>query len=515
MANLNDVEAKIQKIREQTQSIAQQVPGAVSVAQAKPAANNVEAIPVSSLQSPQSLIKLPQQKPDTTNYAGIINDGATLSKVYGAQDQQEGEMTASGLFDRYLGAMAANAPKDMSGDYEELNAGLEEKQNAVIASKKNLEMLNAQLQGITDTATAQNLAMEKQAATGGMNSPLFLSRQQAENSRQAAIASLPLQAKILAAQAQYTADNDTLLAAQNKVDKLFDIKSRYEERQQEYNQKLITSVFDYASDEQKAQLEAKAAGDKQAYEERQSKLKTAQEYAKMAIQNGQGEVAGLLMELDASDPEFQSKLARYTSQIQDDSAALDRQYKQAQIAKIYGDMAGTPEQQEKATEKERMENETVQALQATKTTIDNLLSDATVNKVVNKGVWTKAFPLAWERMGNDEKNYIATVEQLISKGTLDALIAAKARGATFGALSDKETAMLRSAASKIGTWAMTDKNDKVLGYAIDKSSFEKELKTLKTLADKAIAAITGEEVDEGGDAIPFKSSSGKTYNLPY
>ena len=340
MANLNDVEAKIQKIREQTQSIAQQVPGAVSVAQAKPAANNVEAIPVSSLQSPQSLIKLPQQKPDTTNYTGIINDGATLSKVYGAQDQQEGEMTASGLFDRYLGAMAANAPKDMSGDYEELNAGLEEKQNAVIASKKNLEMLNAQLQGITDTATAQNLEMEKQAATGGMNSPLFLSRQQAENSRQAAIASLPLQAKILAAQAQYTADNDTLLAAQNKVDKLFDIKSRYEERQQEYNQKLITSVFDYASDEQKAQLEAKAAGDKQAYEERQSKLKTAQEYAKMAIQNGQGEVAGLLMELDASDPEFQSKLARYTSQIQDDSATLDRQYKQAQIAKIYGDMVG-------------------------------------------------------------------------------------------------------------------------------------------------------------------------------
>ena len=343
MANLNDVEAKIQKIREQTQSIDQQVPGAVSVAQAKPAANNVEAIPVSSLQSPQSLIKLPQQKPDTTNYAGIINDGATLSKVYGAQDQQQGEMTASGLFDRYLGAMAANAPKDMSGDYEELNAGLEEKQNAVIASKKNLEMLNAQLQGITDTATAQNLAMEKQAATGGMNSPLFLSRQQAENSRQAAIASLPLQAKILAAQAQYNADNSTLLAAQDKVDKLFDIKSRYEERQQEYNQKLITSVFDYASDEQKAQLEAKAAGDKQAYEERQSKLKTAQEYAKMAIQNGQGEVAGLLMELDASDPEFQSKLARYTSQIQDDSAALDRQYKQAQIAKIYGDMAGTPE----------------------------------------------------------------------------------------------------------------------------------------------------------------------------
>ena len=347
--NLGAVEAQIQKIREQTQEIskavssAQTTPAAPTTQQKKPASNNIEAIPVSSLQSPQSLIELPQQKPDTTNYMGIINDGATLSKVYGAGEQQQGETTAGGLFDRYLGAMAANAPKDMSGDYEELNAGLEEKQNAVIASKKNLEMLNAQLQGISDTATVQNLEMEKRAFAGGMNSPLFLSRQQAENSRQAAIASLPLQAQILAAQAQYTADNDTLLAAQDKVDKLFSIKSDYETRKQEYNQKLITSVFDYANEEQKVKLEAKAVSDKQAYEERQNKLKTAQEYAKMAIQNGQGAVAGLLMGLEADDPEFQTKLANYTAQIQDDSAVLDRQYKQAQIAKIYGDMAGTPE----------------------------------------------------------------------------------------------------------------------------------------------------------------------------
>lgn len=341
--NLGAIEAQIQKIREQTQEIskavssAQTTPAAPTTQQKKPASNNIEAIPVSSLQSPQSLIELPQQKPDTTDYMGIINDGATLSKVYGAGEQQ-GEKTAGGLFDRYLGAMAANAPRDMTGDYEEMYAGLEDKQNAAIASKKNLEMLNAQLQGISDTATVQNLEMEKRAFAGGMNSPLFLSRQQAENSRQAAIASLPLQAQILAAQAQYTADNDTLLAAQDKVDKLFSVKSDYETRKQEYKQKLITSVFDYANEEQKVKLEAKAVSDKQAYEERQNKLKTAQEYAKMAIQNGQGAVAGLLMELEADDPEFQTKLANYTAQIQDDSAALDRQYKQAQIAKIYGDM---------------------------------------------------------------------------------------------------------------------------------------------------------------------------------
>ncbi len=360
--NLDAVEAQIQKIREQTQEIskavssAQTAPAVPTTQQKKPTSNNIEAISVSSLQSPQSLIELPKQKPDTTNYSGIINDGATLSKVYGAGEQQQGEKTAGGLFDRYWDAMEANAPRDITGDYEamisspqiqELEADVSAKKNAVNEAEERINMLNAQLQGISDTATAQNLKMEEQASAGGMNSPLFLSRQQAENSRQAAIASLPLQAQILAAQAQYNSASgkmqiakDTLLAAQNKVDKLFEIKSKYEERRQEYNQKLITSVFDYASKEQQAKLEAKAVSDKQAYEERQDKLKTAREYAKMAIQNGQGAVAGLLMELEADDPEFQTKLANYTAQIQDDSAALDKQYKQAQIAKIYSDMAG-------------------------------------------------------------------------------------------------------------------------------------------------------------------------------
>lgn len=134
----------------------------------------------------------------------------------------------------------------------------------------------------------------------------------------------------------------------------------------------------------------------------------------------------------------------------------------------------------------------VNSLQTTIQTIDTLLGDDAISQVVNKDWKTKLLPLAWERMSFDAKNYIASVEQLISQNTLDTLINAKARGATFGALSDKETQMLRSAASKIGTWTMRDDNQNVLGYSIDANSFKTELNTLKTLANKALSAIQGD-----------------------
>ena len=529
--NLGAVEAQIQKIREQTQEIskavssAQTTPAAPTTQQKKPASNNIEAIPVSSLQSPQSLIELPQQKPDTTDYSGIINDGATLSKVYGAGEQQQGEKTAGGLFDQYLGAMAANAPRDMTGDYNEMNAGLEDKQNAAIASKKNLEMLNAQLQGISDTATVQNLEMEKRAFAGGMNSPLFLSRQQAENSRQAAIASLPLQAQILAAQAQYTADNDTLLAAQDKVDKLFSIKSDYETRKQEYKQKLITSVFDYANEEQKVKLEAKAVSDKQAYEERQNKLKTAQEYAKMAIQNGQGAVAGLLMGLEADDPEFQTKLANYTAQIQDDSAALDRQYKQAQIAKIYGDMEGGGGKLLSPTEAAALgvpygttetqaaqmgitpQGKTTQAQQTVAGFATRLEQSSDILKSLESSIqkmnqvsFSAQMKIPWQGLKSD------TIQQYdqAARNLINAIL----RRESGAVISDQEFDNARKQYLPLP-------GDSKKTLSQKRQNIEAVLANYRAAAGNAYSSVNDLMGGGNGSVIPFKSSSGKTYNLPY
>jgi shikimate 5-dehydrogenase len=51
--------------------------------------------------------------------------------------------------------------------------------------------------------------------------------------------------------------------------------------------------------------------------------------------------------------------------------------------------------------------------------------------------------------------------------------------------------MLRSSASKIGTWQIRDKNGKVTGYNIDQDSFKKELDAMKTLTQRAITNAGG------------------------
>lgn len=89
-----------------------------------------------------------------------------------------------------------------------------------------------------------------------------------------------------------------------------------------------------------------------------------------------------------------------------------------------------------------------------------------------------------------KQEFIASVEQLVSEETLNSLINAKAKGATFGALSEGELALLKQTASKIGKWSK-EKNGKVVGYEAPESAFIQELNTLKNLQIKAYEKATG------------------------
>jgi len=46
--------------------------------------------------------------------------------------------------------------------------------------------------------------------------------------------------------------------------------------------------------------------------------------------------------------------------------------------------------------------------------------------------------------------------------------------------------MLQSAATKIGTWAIHNKNGNVVGYRVSESVFKKELDNIKMLAQRAL-----------------------------
>ena len=97
--------------------------------------------------------------------------------------------------------------------------------------------------------------------------------------------------------------------------------------------------------------------------------------------------------------------------------------------------------------------------------------------------------------GNRQR-FISEVEQIVSTDALNALIKAKAQGATFGALSDTEMEILRASATKIGSWAIKDENGKTTGYNVDEDTFKKELETLKQYTQKALSSINTGTIGE-------------------
>ncbi len=138
-------------------------------------------------------------------------------------------------------------------------------------------------------------------------------------------------------------------------------------------------------------------------------------------------------------------------------------------------------------------------------TIDELLVHKGIGNALRTIPWLGALDNFWDRLSGTSQDFIGTVQTLISKETLAALIALKAKGGTLGALSDKEAEMLRSAANRLGSWAVMDsKTGKIRYFNIDRASFKEELEAVKTHTEKlkeyaiqaAGVSTTGEPVGE-------------------
>lgn len=91
----------------------------------------------------------------------------------------------------------------------------------------------------------------------------------------------------------------------------------------------------------------------------------------------------------------------------------------------------------------------------------------------------------------DKQRFLGAVDQIVSTDALDTLIAAKEKGATFGALSDSEMRILKASATKFGTWEVRDKDGKITGYNVDEATFKKELNTVRELTLKAQEKAAG------------------------
>jgi murein DD-endopeptidase MepM/ murein hydrolase activator NlpD len=116
--------------------------------------------------------------------------------------------------------------------------------------------------------------------------------------------------------------------------------------------------------------------------------------------------------------------------------------------------------------------------------IENLKTSSGKSKAVGAYGLARWTPTKIDKA--DVQDFIAGVNNLISKDTLDTLINLKQAGGTLGALSDQERIMLQNAASKISSWAKKDEVGNTMYYNISEELFDKELDRLKMLTDRAI-----------------------------
>jgi hypothetical protein len=91
-----------------------------------------------------------------------------------------------------------------------------------------------------------------------------------------------------------------------------------------------------------------------------------------------------------------------------------------------------------------------------------------------------------------EAAVIGTVDTLLSTGTLNALIDAKNRGATFGALSDAELDKISASYSKLSSWAIRDKDTgKITGFKATPDLVKAELQKLGNDAQNLYKSFGG------------------------
>ena len=136
------------------------------------------------------------------------------------------------------------------------------------------------------------------------------------------------------------------------------------------------------------------------------------------------------------------------------------------------------------------------AIQATKIdSVNNLLGDKYLTSAVGPNAAARFSFTSFLTGG--KQNFVAGIEQLRSDLNLQALIDAKARGATFGALSDQELKILSNAATKLGSWAVQNDSGQVTGYNVNETEFRRELDKINNFAKLDFVLKGGEPTDVG------------------
>lgn len=389
-------------------------------------------------------------------------------------------------------------------------------QNEVQQNKATVNALTGNLNAITAKAQADQLALIGQ----GRGIPeSVIGGQQAQINREAAIAALPLQAQIAVAQGN-------LALAQESLDNLIKVRSDEINNDFTYKMQLFSSVKDYVTKAEDRELKRLETLETRAYNDKKENLARIDEWQKMAVKTGQSSLISQFSKLDPSSPTFSADLNNITSKVTDPMVKLDVDMKKAEIdyKNKQTQLLGEPTKEERkkidASLKEAQNSipimkdkvalvDTLSTHEGLSTSVGtNLLSRSPqgIGGTIVKATGVIGIPalIGDIKAGvtGQKQDFAGGVHKLTAGLSLQSLIDAKARGATFGALSEGELNLLSSSATAINDWEI--KNDKGIGtgvWNIDEASFVRELNTIKDLTNRALLLSQGTLIDDSEQAI--------------
>lgn len=199
-----------------------------------------------------------------------------------------------------------------------------QRETDILNKKQLVNDLTGQLNAIVNKGQANQLSLVGQ----GRGIPeAIIGGQQAQIGRETAIAALPIQAQLEAAQGNLEMANDNL-------DTLFKIYSEDAKNEYEYKKEQKKMVYDIATAKEKRELEKLDKLEERAYKETQDLNDERSMYAKMAFETGQSSLGAKIAKLDYKSPTFRADLANLSSKIVD-------QAKNLQIQKLQQDLATT------------------------------------------------------------------------------------------------------------------------------------------------------------------------------
>lgn len=295
--------------------------------------------------------------PGSVDYSGLSTNGLntvtangqTLASVPPPTAPQAPTTSApqsdtQGILEKYLGIKPPSASDQYNTDYaasgiDQKQADFNAKQQALLNAQGKLSGLNAQLAGINAQDQAIQIQAQQDATGRGITSG-GQAPQTAEQLRANALKAIPIQTQALVAQAEVAAaqgnaalSQQILQQAQTHLDTMYQIHQQDATNQYNYQKDVIEKVYDFASKSEQNKLDALKTQQQQEFTMQQNQLNYAQSLATEALNSGQGTIAGKIVALDPKSPTYSKDLASLAGQITNQSAALDIQLKQAQLAK--------------------------------------------------------------------------------------------------------------------------------------------------------------------------------------